>query len=94
MPWHLQSLRSEVWSPELQRSDLAQYLRISSGEAQACQGLVDGVTNGVGQGVSAALNNVAGTVSALKGATKKYRVVRRQGSGAATRKYSMMKQTL
>lgn len=58
------------------------------GEAQACQGLVDGVSNGVGQGGSAALNNVAGNVATAKAATRRLKLFRRQGTGAAAGKQS------
>ncbi|KAK4493735.1 hypothetical protein PRZ48_014920 [Zasmidium cellare] len=60
------------------------------GEAQACQGLVNGVTNGVGQGTAAALNNVAGNVGTVKAAARWLKVFRRQGSGLAAACYDVV----
>ena len=51
--------------------------------------MVSGVSNGVGQGTSAALNNVAGTLGKAKGGARKFRFFRRQGSGLSTGKWFM-----
>lgn len=58
-----------------------------SGEAQACQGLVNGVTNGVGQGTAAALNNVAKTAGGAKAPPAMLKFFRRQGAGLAAGKW-------
>lgn len=55
------------------------------GEAQFCQNVANGVTNGVGQATDAALTNTATTIS--KTSKLRLRLYRRQGTGAADGKF-------
>ncbi|KAF7190002.1 hypothetical protein HII31_08333 [Pseudocercospora fuligena] len=58
------------------------------GEAQFCQNVVNGATNGVGQATNAALTNTATTIP--KTTKLRLRMYRRQGTGAADACYDVV----